>query len=84
MPWYYNVNVIGLYADNNSLNVYVYLTNGGITNNWYTFNRSLTTGGFDPTEVINMFAICISAKQLNTTVNVQLDGNNQIITVYGF
>ncbi len=76
MPWYDNVKVLGLWANYQSRNAWVYLSGGGIRDGFYKIRDS----NFDA--VINTFAALAAARIANGVVSVNLDGADKIIEVY--
>lgn len=77
MPWYYGTRVTALWSINQVNNAWAYLSGGGVSG-W----RKISPANVSTFQ--SLFAICVNAHNKNSPVDVNLDGSNVIIEVYGW
>lgn len=79
MPWLYGVKVWGLFANSNGY-ASVYLMGENIPNkvHWYGINAEHSNG------VTDIFIACSKARAADSYVDVELDGNSEVITIYAW
>jgi hypothetical protein len=81
MTWYYDCTVEGLWAVNETANVWVMLMQNGQFFGGVQW-RKIAPDHFD--QVINMLTIFNNVKTNRSTCNVRVDGNGFIQEVYGW
>ena len=77
MPWYYGTRVVALYTTKHDKNSWVCLSGGGVSG-W----RMLKDSNDDA--VINMMTMCAHAKTNNSYIDIEVDGDDEIITIYAW